>query len=361
MRVSAEILSGEESESILRASRALLDGDLIGMPTETVYGLACNALDPVAVARVFDAKGRPGFDPLIVHTRDLDHARSLARFCPLAEQLARRFWPGPLTLVLPRRDQPAGGGPVVPDLVTAGLPRVGLRVPDHPIAQSLLHESGLALAAPSANRFGAVSPTTAGHVAEELGDKLRLILDGGPCRRGVESTVVAFEPQAAERDLSTSQGLVILRQGAVTAEDLREALPQTPITAAVPTSRPGTAARSSNDTQARPAPGMTDRHYAPATPLYLYAPGPDAPPTPRTQQERWGLMAIGDAVLDTAGFAESRNLSRNGDLCEAASNLFQVMRELDGLGLDGIVAIGAPERGIGRAINDRLRRAAASA
>ncbi len=350
MNKLAQILPGLSPDSIARAGQALRAGACIGLPTETVYGLACDALNPAAVAGVFAAKDRPNFDPLIVHVRDAGQARVLAVFCEPARVLAERFWPGPLTLVLPRAVGDAGQ-PIVPDLVTAGLPAVGLRVPDHPVAQQLLSATGLALAAPSANRFGSVSPTTAQHVASELGDRIPLILDGGPCARGVESTVVGFTDTGSMR---------VLRLGGVPVEALREALPGHAVELTPPTSRPS-APGPADAAQALPSPGMTDRHYAPRTPLRYLPHDPGAGPAAVTPPAgRWGLLWFGkpEHAPDPSGFAAERNLSPDGEMTRAAANLFAHMRELDGLGLDGIVAIGVPDTGLGRAINDRLRRAA---
>lgn len=350
MTPEATIFPGGDPDAVARCSAVLRGGGLVGMPTETVYGLACDALNPRAVAAVFDAKERPSFDPLIVHCRDLDHARTLAVFDDTATALAERFWPGPLTLVLPKRIDPATGEPTVPGLVTAGLDRVGLRVPAHPVAQALLHDSGLALAAPSANRFGSISPTTARHVADELAGRVDLILDGGACAQGVESTVVSV----------VGDTVSILRLGATTVEQITHALPGVTVHLAGPTSDPGNASgRQAGETRdasgpnaALPSPGMTDRHYAPRTPLRLVDTPSATPPG-----GRWGLIALGDVSRLEGGFAEARSLSTTGDLAEAAANLFAVMRELDGLGLEGIVAVGVPDEGLGRAINDRLRRA----
>lgn len=349
MSETATILPGLEPRSIALAEQALRDGACIGMPTETVYGLACDALNPEAVARVFAAKQRPSFDPLIVHVSDANRAQQLATFCEPAYRLAERFWPGPLTLVLPRAVGEAGE-PIVPDLVTAGLPRVGLRVPDHPVAQLLLSTTKLALAAPSANRFGSVSPTTAPHVASELGGRIPLILDGGACRRGVESTVVGFGEGKAVR---------VLRLGGVTVEAIQEALPGYTVALTAPTSRPGQGTTEGGRPSALPSPGMTDRHYAPRTPL-RFLPANTGEALPAAPAGRWGLIVLSHTGEPAHGFAHTRVLSPGGDLAEAAANLFAFMRELDGLGLDGIVAVGVPEEGLGRAINDRLRRASTS-
>ncbi|XAL98129.1 L-threonylcarbamoyladenylate synthase [Phycisphaeraceae bacterium D3-23] len=362
MGFETQILPGDEAGSVARAAAALASGECVGMPTETVYGLACNALDARAVAGVFEAKGRPSFDPLIVHVRDLAHGQSLAAFDATALTLAERFWPGPLTLVLPRKrvdgDEQGGGAAsfIVPDLVTAGLDRVGLRVPDHAVAQALLAASGLALAAPSANRFGSISPTTAQHVADELSGRVRYVLDGGPCRAGVESTVVSVEP-AGEGGAAR---VVVLRLGATGVEAIEAALPGVRVWVRASSSDPRKQASVASQAaeggaSPLPSPGMTDRHYAPRTPLRWVDTIAQAEAVARAG--RWGLIALGDVSASCEVFAETRSLARSGDLPEAAACLFAVMRELDASGLDGIVAVLLPEAGLGRAINDRLRRA----
>ncbi|MFI4862343.1 MAG: L-threonylcarbamoyladenylate synthase [Phycisphaerales bacterium JB063] len=350
-----QVLPGDDAASVALAAGALAAGACVGMPTETVYGLACDALSARAVAGVFSTKGRPSFDPLIVHVRDAAHGAELAVFDATAATLAERFWPGPLTLVLPRRrvGDGARGAFVVPDLVTAGLDRVGLRVPDHRVAQALLRTSGLALAAPSANRFGSISPTTAGHVAQELGGRVGYVLDGGPCRSGVESTVVRIEPASA----GGAGGVEVLRLGATGVEAIEAALPGVAVVVRASTSDPGGAgsAREGGGGAALPSPGMTDRHYAPRTPLRWV--GSRAEAEAAAQHGRWGLLALGEVAVNDDRFAQVRTLSASGDLAEAAARLFATMRELDAAGLDGIVAVLLPEVGLGRAINDRLRRA----
>lgn len=362
MERSTDILPGADAVAVARAAEALAAGGFIGLPTETVYGLACDALNPRAVAAVFAAKRRPSFDPLIVHARGLAHAQTLGVFDATAARLAERFWPGPMTLVLPRRVDDAGG-PIVPDLVTAGLPCVGLRVPAHPVAQAVLRESGLALAAPSANRFGSISPTSAQHVVDELDGEVGLVLDGGACGCGVESTVVSVE----------AGGVTVLRLGATPVEEIEAALPGVKVAVARPTSAPGGAAGAAQcgDGAALPSPGMTERHYAPRTPLYVLEQtdlaridrGSDNASMPEPfamfGTRRQGLIGWGDVSRLNRHFEAVRSLSHSGDAVEAAANLFAVMRELDRLGLDRLVAVPLPEEGLGRAINDRLRRASA--
>jgi L-threonylcarbamoyladenylate synthase len=300
------------------AARLLTAGNLVAFPTETVYGLGADATSDQAVAQIFAAKGRPRFNPLISHVATRDSARALAVFDARAERVAEAFWPGPLTLVLRR----ASNSPISL-LATAGLDTVAIRMPAHQVAEALLRAVGRPLAAPSANRSGRVSPTTAHHVEEELGDAVSLILDGGACRVGVESTVL---------DLSTDRA-VLLRPGGVTAEALEAVL--------------GPVTRTLEDPTLPRSPGMMASHYAPSLPLRLDA-----------TEARPGeaLLAFGSVA---EGSAATAWLSRSGDLVEAAANLFSALRELDRPGFAGIAVGPIPEYGLGLAINDRLRRAAA--
>jgi L-threonylcarbamoyladenylate synthase len=308
------------SESIGRAATLLRAGRLVAFPTETVYGLGGDATNDRAVAAIFAAKGRPRFNPLIVHVPDLAAAERIAVFDGRARVAAPRFWPGPLTLVLPRR---ADSG--VSLLASAGLDTVAVRVPAHPMAQRLLRAAGRPLAAPSANRSGRVSPTEAAHVAAEFaGDGPALILDGGPCAVGVESTVL---------DLS-GEVPALLRPGGVTLEQLEAAL--------------GRIATPAADSAAPRAPGQLASHYAPSLPLRLAA---------AAAHPGEALLAFGPEA--PAESAATLNLSRTGDLTEAAANLFAMLRRLDQPEFAGIAVMAIPERGLGRAINDRLRRAAA--
>jgi L-threonylcarbamoyladenylate synthase len=298
---------------------------VVAFPTETVYGLGASVFDPRAVARVFEVKARPSFDPLIAHVADAEAVSRVATTAdPRVARLGARFWPGPLTLVLPRL-------PSVPDLVTAGLETVGVRVPDHPAARALIREAGTPLAAPSANPFGYVSPTTAAHVAEQLGEGVDLILDGGPCRVGLESTILGL----------TVEPPCLLRPGAVSREDLESALGQT-IELAGPTDRPT-------------APGQLLRHYATRTPLTILTGHAGAPPF---GAGRVGLLAFAHAPKG-ASYAAVEVLAPDGQGTTAAANLFAALRRLDALGLDILLAEPCPETGIGRAIMDRLRRCAA--
>ncbi len=309
------------------AAAILRDGGLVAIPTETVYGLAADARNPQAIASVFAAKNRPTFDPLIVHLEGKSSVLEYAReFPPIAVRLADRFWPGPLTLVLPRR-------PVIPDLVTSGLDGVGLRVPAHPMALALLQRCGFPLAAPSANPFGGISPTTAEHVAAGLGHVVDYILDGGPCSVGVESTVVSLmQPRP-----------VVLRPGGLSMEAIAEVAGSVDRAVSDPT----------KDDCAQPSPGMLSRHYAPRTPLRLIEPAEAAV---ATSGENAGLLTWGS--LPNTGFTHVVNLSETSDLKTCAAGFFAALRELDSRVLDDIVARKFPETGLGVALNDRLRRAA---
>ncbi len=305
-------------ESIARAVRLLRNGGVVAFPTETVYGLGALAFDRVAVARIFEIKRRPSFDPLIVHVLD---GRMLARVAlelsALAQTLADSFWPGPLTLVLRKRA-------AVPDLVTAGLPTVAVRIPSHPVARAILRGLGDPIAAPSANPFGALSATRAEHVAKGLGASVDLILDGGPSEHGLESTIVAVEPEPA-----------LLRPGAIPSEAI-EAV-------AGPLARLGGGPVI--------APGLLAHHYAPRTPLRLIDPSA----VPAAERARAGLLALRE---ESAGYAATRVLARSGDLREAASGFFEALHALDALGLDRIDAQPLPRSGLGLAMMDRLERAA---
>lgn len=305
-------------QAIERAARLLREGGVAAFPTETVYGLGGDATNDRAVAAIFAAKGRPRFNPLIVHAPALAEAQALARFDERAQGVARHFWPGPLTLVLPRR--PEGG---VSLLASAGLDTVALRVPAHQVAQAMLRHAGRPIAAPSANRSGRISPTSAAHVAAEFGGRAPLILDGGPCPVGLESTVL---------DL-TGKCPALLRPGAVTLEQLTAIL--------------GPIAAGDDDAAPR-SPGRLPSHYAPNLPLRLEA---------ASGRPGEALLAFGPAP--PPGFAAVENLSPAGDLGEAAANLFAMLRRLDRPEFTGIAAMPIPETGLGRAINDRLRRAAA--
>ena len=307
-------------EAIARAAAILRDGGLVAFPTETVYGLGADATDDAAVARIYEAKGRPTFNPLIAHVADRAAAERHATFDDRARALAEAFWPGPLTLVLPKAPDCA-----ISALALCGLETVALRCPAAAIARDLLEAVGRPIAAPSANSSGGLSPTTAAHVADDLGEKVDLILDGGACSVGLESTIV---------DLSVTPA-ALLRPGAITRED---------IAAVIDIIDP------EGDAEAPKAPGQMLSHYAPQTPLRLDA-------TSIANDE--ALLAFGPSAL-TAKVA--RNLSPTGDLVEAAANLFAMLHELDasGASASAIAVAPIPEHGLGAAINDRLRRAAAS-
>ncbi|MFP5468606.1 MAG: L-threonylcarbamoyladenylate synthase [Alphaproteobacteria bacterium] len=308
----ANAMAIREAAALIRA------GSLVAFPTETVYGLGADARNEHAVAAIFAAKGRPQFNPLIVHVRDLAAARELAEFDALSLQLAEHFWPGPFTLVLPRR---AGCGLSL--LVSAGLDTVALRVPAHPVAQNLLSEAGCPIAAPSANISGRISPTQAAHVAAELGDKVAMILDGGACAAGLESTVVQVRDGKA----------FLLRPGSVTRAQI----------AAIA----GTVETGADAPDAPQSPGQLASHYAPNLPLRLNA---------ATAGPREAALAFGDNI--PVGAAKICNLSASGDLTEAAANLFAILRELDCDKFTGIAVAPVPTHGLGEAINDRLARAA---
>ena len=303
-------------ENVLAAAAALARGDLVGLPTETVYGLGADATNAEAVAKIFAAKGRPHFNPLISHVVSLEAAEALGQFSPLARKLATAFWPGPLSLVVPRQPDC-----VVCDLACAGLDTIALRVPSHPLMQQVLRDFGKPVAAPSANVSGRPSPTTAGHVLEEFGDKLALVLDGGPSAVGLESAVVAV----------TGDQATLLRLGGLSRASL-EAV-------AGPLLAPDASA------EAAPAsPGMVLRHYAPRAPVRLHGSSTQA-----------GEVMIGFGPgFDGADF----NLSPSGDLVEASANLFALLRAADALNPAAIVIATIPETGLGEAIADRLARAA---
>ncbi|MBS0527265.1 MAG: threonylcarbamoyl-AMP synthase [Proteobacteria bacterium] len=311
----------EDCAAIEEAARLIRAGQLVAFPTETVYGLGADATNERAVARIFEAKGRPQFNPLISHVLDAAEAQRFVRWSETAEKLAARFWPGPLTLVLPRAQDCA-----IALLTTAGLDTVAIRAPAHPIAQALIRASHLPIAAPSANRSGAISPTRAEHVAESLGDKVAMILDGGPCTVGVESTVL---------DL-TAQRPVLLRPGGATREAIEAVIGEIAVSDALP----------AGDTPRR-SPGQLQSHYAPAQPVRLDA---------TTVAANEALLAFGPNPI--AGARRTLNLSVAGDLGEAAANLFAHLRALDRPDTARIAVMPVPHTGLGLAINDRLRRAA---
>ena len=312
----------EHAASLLRAGR------LVAFPTETVYGLGADATNAMAVAAIFEAKQRPTFDPLIVHVANVGQATEVvSEFPPAAKSLADAFWPGPLTLVLPKRSS-------IPDLVTAGLAGVGVRIPRHPLALRFLNCVQRPVAAPSANPFGGISPTSAQHVFDGLGNKVDAILDGGPCEVGIESTVVSFMESRP----------VVLRPGGCPIEDIERLIG--PLDRAV--------SDPSRDDSAQSAPGMLSRHYAPKTPLLLIDPDQKAVAVSGRQ---CGLLTYGTAA-ESGTFARLENLSPSSDQQTCAARFFAALRSLDSAGLDVIIARRFPESGLGIALNDRLQRAA---
>ena len=309
------VISG--SKGLQRARLAIQAGDIVAFPTETVYGLGADATNNQAVAKIFKTKGRPRFNPLIVHVLNENNAKNLVSWNTVANKLSRAFWPGPLTLVLPRLP-----GCKVSFLASAGLDTLAIRVPSHNLARKLLSSTDCPIAAPSANKFGRMSPTTALHVDEEFGPELTLILDGGPCALGLESTVV---------DLTTKRP-VLLRPGSITNEEIGTAI--------------GPIATATQHSKIK-SPGMLDRHYAPKASLRLNVNAPVD-----------GEVLVGFGPLAPDGAV---NLSPAGDLLEAATNFFSTLRELDSAGNKKLAIMPIPTSGLGLAINDRLKRAASDA
>lgn len=317
-------------KDVAHAAAVLRRGEVVAIPTETVYGLAANAFDVEAVLKIFTVKERPTFDPLIVHIGRHEDIHRVVRELPAgAEALMKAFWPGPLTLVLPKRAE-------VPDLVTSGLGTVGVRMPAHRMTLELLSALEFPVAAPSANPFGYVSPTTAQHVADQLGDRIPYILDGGPCAVGVESTIIGHLPGVPE---STGRWM-LYRQGGIPQEAL-EAVLGTPLGVV----------KAMSDPHVRPAPGMMESHYAPGKAVFVG----DVP----SLLARFAGRPVGVISFRTEYPAHRCEvLSEQGDLAEAARHLFAVLRELDASPCEVILAERFPDEGLGRAINDRLRRAA---
>lgn len=322
--IEPTVSPNERTRAIARAVALLQAGEIVALPTETVYGLAADALSAEAVVKIFETKARPRFDPLIVHLPDLEWLERLAVFegesRALIERLIDSFWPGPLTIVLPRSD-------LVPSIVTAGLETIALRMSAHPLFAEVVQRFGRPLAAPSANRFGRISPTAAAHVWEELSGRIPLIVDGGATEHGIESTVVAVR----------GGGITVLRAGPITREELA-----------------GFAEMRQPDERKLESPGQLKSHYRPQTPLMIVG---DLSEVTVPNGKRFGALLWSDAPFSQR-FVESRRLSRTGDLREAAANLFRQLRELDHAALDCIAAEALPEEGLGVAIMDRLRRAA---
>jgi L-threonylcarbamoyladenylate synthase len=313
----------KKDKAIHQAADIIQRGGIVAFPTETVYGLGADAFNPLAVARIFEVKRRPYFDPLIVHVANPSKMRKLVKEIPSnAKKLIEKFWPGPLTIVLLKEEN-------IPDIVTAGLPTVAIRMPNHPMALALIEESKCPIAAPSANPFGYLSPTTAEHVRDQLGDQVDFILDGGPCPVGVESTIVSFLEEKP----------MLLRPGGVSLEEIESIIGGVEI----------------SSIEDRPsAPGMFPKHYAPRTPIVLDWSEKNLD---LYKDKNIGLLVFREPK-DNLKYHSVEILSTKGDFREAAANLFAAIRRLDALNLDLIVAEPIPEVGLGRAIMDRLRRAA---
>lgn len=311
--------------SVSEAARLLKAGEVVAIPTETVYGLAGNAFEPKALAKIFAAKERPTFDPLIVHIADIAQLSDIAKDIPeAAYKLAEAYWPGPMTIILPKKD-------CIPDLCTSGLPSVAVRFPSHPIAQAIIKESGLPLAAPSANLFKHVSPTTAEHVAAQLADRIAGIVDGGPCAVGVESSII-----------SLAGSPTVLRPGAITPEMFAKILGNVNVKES--TSKPG---------QPMAAPGQCDTHYRPQVPLYF-----GELPAGYKLPANTVRIAFGK---QSGPIPETVNLSESGDMAEATANLYAFMHDLDKPEYGLILVDPIPNTGIGMALNDRLKRASVKA
>lgn len=316
----------EIGTDIDKAAALLREGKLVAIPTETVYGLAGNAFDEAAVLSIFQTKNRPQFDPLIVHSSSSEWVRQHVRDIPsIASKLMDLFWPGPMTLVLPKK-------PFVPDLVTSGLDTVAVRVPSHPLTRSLLEKLDFPLAAPSANPFGYVSPTTAKHVNDQLGDKIDYILDGGATKVGLESTIIGFENEKP----------TVYRLGGLSLDVIEHEISSVEV--------------SVNQSSNPKAPGMLKSHYAPNKPLYL---GNPTKSFAELQGKKVGFLGF-MSQLENVEAKNQLLLSERGDLAEAAVNLFAHLREFENLDVDAIIAEEVPNVGLGKAINDRLKRAAAS-
>jgi len=309
---------------IEKAKQILQQGGLVAIPTETVYGLAANGLDKNAVLKIFEAKNRPHFDPLIIHTNSIDKIKLWVNDFPgWAQQLANVFWPGPLTLLLPKKK-------IIPDLVTSGLPNVAVRIPNHKLTLQLLDSLDFPLAAPSANPFGYVSPTTATHVATQLQNQVDYILDGGTCDVGIESTIVGFENNC----------VTVYRLGGLSVEDIEHIVGKVNVQVN----------QSSNPT----APGMLKSHYAPTKPLFI---GDVNDFLKNNESKKIGVISFYKEYSTEK--SHLKILSPNQDLKEAAHNLFAAIRDLDASDVEVIIAEKFPDNFLGRAINDRLQRASA--
>lgn len=318
MATERPLILSPDAEGLSSAATLLQQGKLVAIPTETVYGLGGNATSDDAVAAIFEAKGRPAFNPLIIHFADKQSAWLHVAPNETAEKLAAAFWPGPLTMVLPRRSSSS-----VSLLASAGLDTLAVRVPAHPVVHAVLETVGCPIAAPSANRSGSISPTLAEHVCDSLGTRVDAVVDGGPCDIGVESSVVAV----------LEDKVVLLRPGGITREEIEAVIGSIDV-----------ATTNEEESGAPRSPGMLERHYAPATPVRLNA---------LTVEADEAYLGFGEN-----GQESSTNLSEQADLREAAANLFSMMRHLDSVGASCIAIAPIPETGLGVAINDRLRRAA---
>jgi len=307
--------------NILKAAEIIKRGGLVSFPTETVYGLGGNALDPKAVARIFEAKARPSFDPLITHIAELEMLDRIADIKnPKVFDIIERFWPGSLTLIVPKKD-------IIPHIVTSGLETMAVRMPDHPTALELIKASTGAVAAPSANPFGYLSPTTAKHVDEPLGDKIEMVLDGGTCRVGVESTVLDM----------TGDRPIVLRPGGISFEDLQNAIDDVEV--------------FNRSTTSPTAPGQLKMHYSPGKPLHI------VDTIDLVQKRKRAGALLFKAGPDSSGFQSVEILSPTGDPVEAAARLFVALHKLDKTDIDMIYAEKIPEEGLGRAVMDRIYKA----
>lgn len=314
-------------------AQLLRDGDVVGVPTETVYGLAGNALNVESVRKIFEVKGRPLIDPLIVHFSDIQAAEAHIESNPSVRLLAEAFWPGPLTMVVPKKAS-------IPDLVTAGLPSVAIRVPRHPVFRQILERLDFPLAAPSANPFGYVSPTLASHVKQTLGHRIEAVLDGGPCDFGIESTII---------DLRNPETPTILRHGPITRDQISELL-NIEVTDHI---------GQTNDIDAQSAPGLLTKHYSPNARVVLLENGFTKHPTENTEYGATTALLLNQKPEWSQIPRHTFWLSESGDLADVAHNLFELIQRLDHQGYSKILIEQAPNRGIGQAINDRLSRAAA--
>ncbi|OIO60342.1 MAG: threonylcarbamoyl-AMP synthase [Verrucomicrobia bacterium CG_4_10_14_3_um_filter_43_23] len=335
------------ANTILQAAHFLKEGQLVSLPTETVYGLAANALDTVAVRKIFEVKGRPLIDPLIIHVRDLKQAEALAHFTTEAYKVAEAFWPGPLTIILKKK-------PVVPDLVTAGLDTVAIRMPKHPLFRAVLEKAGIPLACPSANPFGYVSPTKAEHVEKTLGKKIAMVLDGGACEIGLESTILY---------LGHNEQPKIMRSGPISREDIEKVLECAVAQLEASATKKSNADEESQNI-AQLAPGLLEKHYSPRCSIYLFEQG-SAPKSSAIEAIEGKKIAVvyqkrpQEDIKPVFENEERFWLSEHGDLEDVARNLFDLMQVLDNGQYCAMSVERAPDSGIGRAINDRLSRAAA--